>query len=866
MIGIPGWRIGAAGWAVRMALTTLSFREPWDADDFHVVRGASAPRLAEKIELRDPAVASHAIRGVSPPPHITLRFRPHFEPEGPQGPDVTSGHDVSVDERTGLITVLPVSDRPRRLRNFLVTISARDTNTLDEKSLRVRVHVHDAITRAWMTPSTLTVRTDGGVAKFSLFAEFDDKVIGDLSNWWASSQMTWSVAVQPPHDPADIVMYNSSIGWVRGHKPGAVATMSVVYPGLSWPDPPPTGTVWCVENWASPRELTWIAGRDPRKWPDVPNLLFLPDGFVDGERELFLTLVKHIVRKLQKSSILRPFDLLKDEMNFWAAFVPSGEPGVNILYEVYDDRRYSGREYEAVPRPKAPAESAETWSLSELVHEVGLPVEADWARDLGGDDGFLAVWRRVYGSKVTEARVEDEWREWRALATRTLLNERDTLFGLGLGSRPRAAGNGLVRSLVLRENERVPAKALNELLVNLHHDGEAVGGVWRIFDPDGLFPAGKDEGLVCILSRTRLNGGTNRGGYYTSSLHDRTAHRVRPGALAGLDIVPLRIKTKAMAMPAGEEGHRYVDVDDPPFEAVGTVAHETAHSLHLGDEYGENTEPGWKAPAPGSILDFSTSGNLQDHQSLLVAGRLHTSNCKWAWWHRIEKAGMLAASPPPTTEREFRVTLRPGHAQVFRKDDLIRLRARPLIPSTRVSHVLRVKATPSGGQAHLDVEVMFRVGEPPASFEADDVVLKMVRWPRSLGTTPVGTEFTLMAENIRQHINTIGLPLNASPDRALSACDLDASNQQGPKNLPDGLPKCQPRNKSRIVGLFEGGSQYHCEVYHPTGACIMRSRINGDELLPFCHVCRYVLVDLVDPTKHGIIDRDYAKIYPDPRT
>ena len=38
-----------------------------------------------------------------------------------------------------------------------------------------------------------------------------------------------------------------------------------------------------------------------------------------------------------------------------------------------------------------------------------------------------------------------------------------------------------------------------------------------------------------------------------------------------------------------------------------------------------------------------------------------------------------------------------------------------------------------------------------------------------------------------------------------------------------------------------------------------------NEQVPFCPVCRYIMVDLVDPTKHGVIDRDYAGIYPDPR-
>jgi hypothetical protein len=32
--------------------------------------------------------------------------------------------------------------------------------------------------------------------------------------------------------------------------------------------------------------------------------------------------------------------------------------------------------------------------------------------------------------------------------------------------------------------------------------------------------------------------------------------------------------------------------------------------------------------------------------------------------------------------------------------------------------------------------------------------------------------------------------------------------------------------------------------------------------VPFCHVCRYIIVDRVDPTKHGELDDIYELQYP----
>jgi hypothetical protein len=78
-------------------------------------------------------------------------------------------------------------------------------------------------------------------------------------------------------------------------------------------------------------------------------------------------------------------------------------------------------------------------------------------------------------------------------------------------------------------------------------------------------------------------------------------------------------------------------------------------------------------------------------------------------------------------------------------------------------------------------------------------------------------------------------------------------------NLPSVPGIRWPRLKSQIIGAFEGGHAYNCEVYHPSGDCVMLDPINARQ---FCHVCRYAMVDQIDPLQHGAIDRDYEKIYP----
>jgi hypothetical protein len=81
--------------------------------------------------------------------------------------------------------------------------------------------------------------------------------------------------------------------------------------------------------------------------------------------------------------------------------------------------------------------------------------------------------------------------------------------------------------------------------------------------------------------------------------------------------------------------------------------------------------------------------------------------------------------------------------------------------------------------------------------------------------------------------------------------------------VPSGLPKGRPANRANIVGLYEGGNQFDCGIFHPAGLCIMRVQLS-DKNARFCHVCRYLIVDRVDPIFHKELDALYAAEYPEP--
>jgi hypothetical protein len=139
----------------------------------------------------------------------------------------------------------------------------------------------------------------------------------------------------------------------------------------------------------------------------------------------------------------------------------------------------------------------------------------------------------------------------------------------------------------------------------------------------------------------------------------------------------------------------------------------------------------------------------------------------------------------------------------------------------------------------------------------------------------------LMAQFIRSHISTTGGPLNAPASTPARQCPIQvppahveaqqATNLPPAANFPGGR---LPAIASRIIGAYEGGAGLSCGVFHPAGSCIMRAPLatktergvtheDPGAVHGFCHVCRYLIVDSVDPRRHFFINSFYHT-YPQP--
>jgi hypothetical protein len=814
----------------------------------------------------------------------SVRFTPRFA-------GAPSNHGVDVSTSTGAITLDPPPSPSPALGNFLLEIEVEHTSPNLPTPVRngVRIHVHDALSAIRLTPDPLVGRQGALNVRFTVLARFGDGIVGEVTDWTLLQAGAHHV-VELSSSGAAITVDpdDQTIGFVTQ---GGSAAIGVAFMGT------PTGAsaqAQCGPPWSTPTEAVFVDGRGEGARDDVPNVLFLPDGFDAGERAGFEGLVKDLVQNgLARNAFLSPYVHLSRSMNFWSCFVPSPKKGTSILSEV---GRLHGppaaRRALPIENPSKPSPAATRWTLEELVHEVGLPLPAHRNRSRAA---LLTEWQALFGAHVTQPRVSgpvptpgggivEAWSLWRQLSDRTLVPEVSTAFGMAVGGRRSADCVGTVARQLAPDPKRLDVEDFDEFLRNVQFRDRATGTLtplgarWGfVQDPPGTpnaRTAGKDLGLVCIVARTPLAAGTNVGFAYASSLGEEQEHRLTSPSPGDLAVVAQAVPKKAS------------------LSLVLTVAHETAHSFSCDDEYAGDCSHG----RPRGTSDRANT-QLEDENGLVTPGpqvAIDGTRIKWLW-PRIEKAGVLRDRPtqpdPVAQPHRFAIALRPGHTP-FAVDDEVRLRGRPLVQNRVASFLLKitgVHADPLLGDT-LDAEQI--EGLPlviiPAGFPGGSVLLKPLR--------QAGADVLLVNPDVVQHVTSSDGPLNASAADPARSCPTAFGadpaphlfNVQFATNLPASLKpgtRQRPTWGSWIVGIYEGGAGFPCGIFHPTGACLMRSgwvprrTLSGKPIVAgldtqgrrtpppgtlykFCPVCRYTLVDAIDPTKHPNIEREYAPIFP----
>jgi hypothetical protein len=819
--------------------------------DIHVVRGQQSVALWEGLVLI-PDVGPPVFGDVptSYPGDVqSLTFVPLFRNTGPNSQGRFVNFGVEVEARTGQVFAL-ATPPTTVVDNFVIEARVRLT-TGGTKVARIRIHVHDRLDRAWLTPSTLSIRM--GIPKpghaFGVLAAFSDGTVGDIS---FDHEVTYFTAIPGNNSPVDL---NNSTGQMVGRQPTATSqpeTVTAQIPASLGGPPPggnPTGKVNILPRWSGV-PATFAGGAGRQFIDDVPNVLILGDGFQQGESLAFHELARQLVQQLWANDGMFPYGRLKGSMNFWSAFTPSREKGISTLPELYEVRTSRGPHGERVPIPQVPGAGSDVYRLAELVYLVGLPTRQ---RAALAEQALIGYWTSVFDNVVASRINTRLVNAWKALATRKLANEHDTAFGLVNGRRPRREEEEKVESIFFhhRRGNRADLDVFISALVDRLdpvNPNNPIGRLWNSTPAQGQVGKSRDRVVVLCAGAVRSgNAIVNADDLKLTdligvALADTLEVPIRPGA------TPPELEAPGHGLPIRPGGRL-----SSSSLAVHVMAHELTHSFALGDEYG--IQPG-EIPAPIRAMSEAR------HNLYVRPGPPHpplsAENVPWRW-PRLAKAAALTGPPQRVgATQTYRLPMSRRQVAFFRVGQVARLRA--ALPGRVVSDALTVRSiNPTDNVVVVD-DSSGTLAAQLANFPAGSVLCVPVP-----ALPPAGSDqwAELMARRTRLRVNTTRGPLNAPSEDPTRPCapGRNESEDQPSSNWPSNGRPNPPADPTWIVGLYEGGSTYACGIYHPTNRCRMRMLTDR-----FCLVCQYVLIDLIDARVHGVLERRIRdqKLYPLP--
>jgi hypothetical protein len=875
--------------------------------DFHLVRfGSQAAGQKNSSAPLRPMLRYKFLEGVlEPVPPGKTTFSLNL-------PELAK-YGIELDAQEGIIT-LTAAAPATVIRNVIVTATV--THELGTQSTRIRVHLHDKLTKAYLVPLPRLLLRIGTQARCSVLADFEDKTVGDLSY---DPDLAWDVVSGPisiSSNDGDIGFRGVGFMVAMGGNPGDIGQIKATLPSRlgGTPGVPATaeGSVKLLPRWSDlpvvppfsdPYEATFITGPGTaiRNEKDVRNVLILPDGFETGQRALFEELADAMaMHGLSTSRAYRPFDLVNERINYYRLWVA---PDVNHLESISElPSFYSVQERGYLLPFPHPPNSAGISALGHLLFQVGLPAPDD-VDDTTTLAAQMAVWATTYNAtfvtfdgSLDAAKREDIFQHWKLLRSHGITAEVSTVFGLAGGERPRVDRPSYL-PLIKGHEFRSTRREIHEFLKNIKSRGGGApvnigADLWGCPPPppppDPPPPLSKDVNLVCFLCLGPRMLGTSFA--MPDSLDDAHDRRTQ------IAVVVTDQNQPKFAVTTFGQNFKGILADIPkrrrvgnsilvPRAALGTLAHELGHQFNLGDEY---------APSPHFIPEsrkpelFEVYWNLQLFEEVdsdtVGEPKIEKKKIRWRW-PRITKGGFMKTGlvkVPNTTDR-FTVELVSGYAEMFKKGDKVRFRdpnlLRPISDPEFPDRFLFIFQDPpelfeieKKDASNRELFTLKMLEPDPGQFalqnssKAGDILYK----PQ---LDADNKDVSIIHKRVLDHMGASG-PLT----RLFGDCSTVVGTGMGtqvPINLPPSLkpePKKRKkiRNLIRIIGLYDGGHTFRCGVYHPTGQCKMRTAsipvLNGPDVIrsravPFCHVCQYMMVDVLDPRRHAELDA--SLIYPE---
>lgn len=807
----------------------------------------------------------------------------------------------TVDPNTGLVTVTETGV-------FLFQVRVNRTlggQTDPIGSVVGRLQVHDQIVDWWFgNRSITTAKDDIPHAQPTIYARFspDQKgtdVVGDITG----------------HDFVPLVSSDTTKVVVDfgGRLRGVVETAAPVTLTGSFgtkTDNLPVRVVDYVR--ARNNELTMVRVANPKDILGRSNLVFVAEGFLDTpeDRALFTGAVRQATERMFTMPRHDPFGMLSSRFNVFQLFAPSQERGFTTGFPVSDKDTTRTNAGLPIPYQGIFKQIPTTRRLAELIGLIGLAKR----NETRSPSDLRTHWKKVRPELTQLDDFPDQLiEEWKGHRAEAFLDAVDTRFGMYLGARfadgdPRStlqvsvsppavddpaantpAGQQM-RAFVARlysfytprgqvevapDPRRHPPRVFGfnnltnpglsimsylagQTLTRPFGSGPnlAVGKEWV---PDDTFPLPKptpSRGLVVFVAYEDIRGGM--------ALNNSTAVGVTMASNGRVVIgAPNTIQPERLT--------RFIQ-DPPPLtppnqrQPLGLVnldfftnvtTHELGHVYALGDEYESLVT---------AVPDEATFQAEFKLDNIARVGRLGNpidpDRVKWFALPRMRLASRLTLSAKPaggTIEVRVDPADIPKWADIFKQATPVSLRK---VTSDPVRQQLPLK--PKDVREFQDNLLIIRQPNP----KTGAIVLTYpTALPNPVPEFPAGSALyvpqllpgadpallkplVVVDQQVLTVLKTTRRPLNHRPNNQVGVFDPEDPDPNA------ALPKL-PANSFRTVGLYEGANHASLGFYRPTGSCKMRNSEDNDARSAFCFVCRWLLVNAVDPGQHVILDSWY---------
>jgi hypothetical protein len=665
-----------------------------------------------------------------------------------------------------------------------------------------RVTVHKTISKLWFGNNKVTIAPGANNYVLSVYAQFDDGLLGDIS---ATSLLSFRT------DPGSIITIDADGRITATSGASGTATAYVSVPAV------PAVAEININVTVQGPSTTTPQPVAPTNQNATRNLLFVAEGFTAGDSALFDQCVTQTRDRLFKD-VNPPFNYLQPSFNIWKLFDPSSEQGITVGPPVTPPVSASG----------APVTLSGTGTQLLQVKDSRY--------------GFM------YGGRLGQGRF----------VTLTFTPTANGLFTLWTDEPdPDYPYRGIIidpRRIQLGGNRRAQFDAFFTNLTVKDSQGNPLGVSWAT--------KGVNAGLVVFVVFDDNYGATSNGGVgIAAALGEQEDTFFTPApATPSLDHAPL-INGGTLLVDhftnhvSHELGHArgLGDEYDSGHPALGTT-YEDEDALERAESYSNLTAfyPGHK---PVNAIDETLiKWNLDRMQLAAAVTAPTTGTGKSPLTVTLSAYDGNRWQDDDIAKNDPDVYIRPP-ARVIVASGLGNPADNRYGPYTW---------SPPGSSSGNTIELTLTPQDSATNFPSDVLPPGSVIYVPAVDAN--GDILTLIAASAATWIGTPSsgkaFPRAKDPNTGTTlTCGKEASRQNvfgkgGRKDVeeypPNALSKLNRLWHYKIIGLYEGAGTWTCGIYRPAGMCKMRN-----DGFRFCVVCQYLITDTIDPGHLPEIDPNF---------